>query len=148
MGIATALSPQIDLATDPRWNRVSGTFGDDPKLATDMARAYIDGFQTSTGDKQITNGWGYKSVNAMVKHWPGGGTGEGGRDSLVEYFKYVGEFIFTGLVGLISYLYLKNRKKLARKALTGEMCFYMICILLCFVNWQATLAVFIFTFLV
>ena len=51
LGIATALSPQIDLSTEPRWNRISGTFGENPKLATDMARAYIDGFQTSTGDK-------------------------------------------------------------------------------------------------
>jgi len=41
LGIATALSPQIDLATEPRWNRVNGTFGEDPGLATDMARAYI-----------------------------------------------------------------------------------------------------------
>ena len=47
LGIATALSPQVDIATEPRWNRTSGTFGEDPKLAADMARAYIDGFQTS-----------------------------------------------------------------------------------------------------
>jgi beta-glucosidase len=53
LGIATALSPQVDISTDPRWNRVSGTFGEDPQLAADMARAYIDGFQTSTGDKEI-----------------------------------------------------------------------------------------------
>ena len=88
LGIATALSPQVDLATEPRWNRVSGTFGEDPQLATDMARAYIDGFQTSTGDKEIKDGWGYNSVNAMVKHWPGGGTGEGGRDAHYGYGKY------------------------------------------------------------
>ncbi len=88
LGIATALSPQVDLATDPRWNRVSGTFGEDPKLATDMARAYIDGFQTSTGDKEIARGWGYNSVNAMVKHWPGGGAGEGGRDAHYGFGKY------------------------------------------------------------
>ena len=88
LGITTALSPQVDLATDPRWNRVSGTFGEDPKLATDMARAYIDGFQTSTGNKEIANGWGYNSVNAMVKHWPGGGSGEGGRDAHYGYGKY------------------------------------------------------------
>lgn len=87
LGIATALSPQIDIATDPRWNRVSGTFGEDPKLATDMARAYIDGFQTSTG-AQDTGGWGYTSVNAMVKHWPGGGSGEGGRDAHYGFGKY------------------------------------------------------------
>ena len=34
LGIATALSPQVDLATDPRWYRASGTFGEDPKLST------------------------------------------------------------------------------------------------------------------
>ncbi len=88
LGITTALSPQIDLATEPRWNRFSGTFGEDTKLATDMARAYIDGFQTSTGKKEIANGWGYTSVNAMVKHWPGGGSGEAGRDAHYGFGKY------------------------------------------------------------
>jgi beta-glucosidase len=88
LGIATALSPQVDIATDPRWNRVSGTFGEDPQLAADMARAYIDGFQTSKGSKEINNGWGYNSVNAMVKHWPGGGAGEGGRDAHYGFGKY------------------------------------------------------------
>lgn len=88
LGIATALSPQIDLATDPRWFRFSGTFGEDPALATDMARAYVDGFQTSEGDAEIADGWGYESVNAMVKHWPGGGSGEGGRDAHFGFGKY------------------------------------------------------------
>ncbi len=88
LGIATALSPQIDISTDPRWNRTSGTFGENPRLAADMARAYIDGFQTSEGDKEIANGWGYNSVNAMVKHWPGGGSGEAGRDAHYGFGKY------------------------------------------------------------
>lgn len=88
LGITTALSPQIDLATDPRWMRVSGTFGEDPVLATDMARAYVDGFQTSDSSNEISGGWGYGSVNAMVKHWPGGGSGEGGRDAHYGYGKY------------------------------------------------------------
>lgn len=88
LGIATALSPQVDLSTEPRWARVNGTFGESPELATDMARAYIDGFQTSEGDDEIGGGWGYKSVNAMVKHWPGGGAGEGGRDAHYGYGKY------------------------------------------------------------
>jgi fatty acid desaturase len=70
------------------------------------------------------------------------------RDSLKDFFKYVAEFIFTGLAGLLSYLKRKNRRKLARKAFTGEMCFYIVCIFLCFVNWQATVAVFIFTFFI
>jgi beta-glucosidase len=88
LGIATALSPQVDIATEPRWARVSGTFGEDPQLSADMARGYIDGFQTSAGDKEINGGWGYGSVNAMVKHWPGGGAGEGGRDAHYGYGKY------------------------------------------------------------
>ena len=88
LGIATALSPQVDMATEPRWSRVSGTFGEDPDLVTDMSRAYVDGFQTSTGGKEIRDGWGYESVNAMVKHWPGGGPGEAGRDAHYGYGKY------------------------------------------------------------
>ena len=88
LGITTALSPQIDLATDPRWRRFSGTFGEDPDLATEMARAYVDGFQTSTGGAVTKGGWGYESVNAMVKHWPGGGSGEAGRDAHYGFGKY------------------------------------------------------------
>ena len=85
LGIATALSPQIDLATEPRWSRFNGTFGEDPNLDTDMARAYVDGFQTTEGTR---DGWGVESVNAMVKHWPSGGPEEGGRDAHFNYGKY------------------------------------------------------------
>ncbi|HVG12443.1 MAG TPA: glycoside hydrolase family 3 N-terminal domain-containing protein, partial [Flavisolibacter sp.] len=86
--ITTALSPQIDLGTEPRWNRINGTFGEDPVLSADMARAYVDGFQTSSGTSEIKGGWGYNSVNAMVKHWPGGGPEEGGRDGHFAYGKF------------------------------------------------------------
>ena len=85
LGIATALSPQIDLATEPRWSRFGGTFGEDPDLDRDMARAYVDGFQTTPGAE---DGWGAESVNAMVKHWPSGGPEEGGRDAHFNYGKY------------------------------------------------------------
>ena len=88
LGIATALSPQVDLATDPRWSRFNGTFGEGTKLATDLARAYCDGFQTSPADEAIDGAWGYKSVNAMVKHWYGYGAQEGGRDSHYNYGKF------------------------------------------------------------
>ena len=53
LGITTALSPQIDLATEPRWSRFDGTMGEDPDLGADMARAYVDGFQTSGGADHI-----------------------------------------------------------------------------------------------
>ncbi len=88
LGIATALSPQADLGTEPRWFRFYGTFGEDPSLVRDMTRAYIDGFQTSTGKAELEDGWGYESVNTMVKHWPGGGSGEGGRDAHYGFGKY------------------------------------------------------------
>lgn len=85
LGIATALSPQIDIASEPRWSRVNGTFGEDPALAVDMARAYCDGFQSSEDNH---GGWGMFSVNTMIKHWPGGGPEEGGRDGHFGYGKY------------------------------------------------------------
>lgn len=88
LGLTTALSPQIDLGTEPRWNRLKGTFGEDPTLSADMARAYVDGFQTSKDSHEISSGWGYHSVNAMVKHWPGGGPEEGGRDGHFAYGKF------------------------------------------------------------
>ena len=88
MGITTALSPQIDLATEPRWNRFVGTFGEDPKLATAMARAYVDGFQMSPKSIKAYEGWGNQSVNAMIKHWPSGGPEEGGRDGHFAYGKF------------------------------------------------------------
>ncbi len=88
LGITTALSPQIDLGTEPRWNRIKGTFGEDPYLSADMGRAYIDGFQTSEGVDELKDGWGFTSVNAMVKHWPSGGPEEGGRDAHFAYGKF------------------------------------------------------------
>ena len=78
LGIATALSPQADICTEPRWRRFAQTFGEGPALAADMTREYSDGFQTTPG---AADGWGCGSVNAMVKHWPGGGPGESGRDA-------------------------------------------------------------------
>lgn len=88
LGISTALSPQVDIATEPRWMRFNGTFGEDPILARDLGEAYCDGLQTSYNDAEINEGWGYDSVNAMVKHWPGGGSGESGRDAHYAYGKF------------------------------------------------------------
>ncbi|MFT4022093.1 MAG: glycoside hydrolase family 3 N-terminal domain-containing protein [Acinetobacter sp.] len=84
LGITTALSPQIDLATEPRWMRFEGTFGESSELTAQFAKAYCDGFQT-TPERQ---GWGELSVNTMVKHWPGGGTGEAGRDAHFGFGQY------------------------------------------------------------
>lgn len=85
LGITVALHPQIDLGTEPRWLRVEDTFGADPKLVTDFAKAYCDALQTTEGSE---NGWGMDSVCAMAKHWPGGGPCEGGRDAHYSFGKY------------------------------------------------------------
>ena len=85
LGITTALSPQIDLATEPRWMRFADTFGEHTRMTIDMTRAYCDGFQTT---KDSPDGWGRESVNTMVKHFPGGGMGEAGRDAHYAYGKY------------------------------------------------------------
>lgn len=126
LGIATALSPQVDLATEPRWNRFVGTFGENPTLAADMARAYIDGFQTSSGTAEIKNGWGYHSVNAMVKHWPSGGPEEGGRDAHFAYGKfavYPGNNFQTQLTPFIDGAFKLNGKT---KSASAVMPYYTI----------------------
>ncbi len=45
LGIATALSPQIDLVTEPGWMRFADTFGGHTRMTIDMTKAYCDGFQ-------------------------------------------------------------------------------------------------------
>ncbi len=110
LGIATALSPQIDLACEPRWMRFEDTFGSHPQLVTDMARAYIDGMQTS---ENTADGWGEFSVNAMAKHWPGGATGESGRDAhyaFGEYAVYPGNNFNTHLKPFIEGAFNLNQR--------------------------------------
>jgi beta-glucosidase len=72
VGIRECLHPQIDLATEPRWPRISGTFGEDAQLTARMAKAYILGYQ---GENLDSNG-----VATMTKHFPGGGPQKEGLD--------------------------------------------------------------------
>ncbi|MBE5806865.1 MAG: glycoside hydrolase family 3 protein [Clostridiales bacterium] len=85
LGITTALGPQIDLSTEPRWMRLQDTLGSVTEDVLPLVRAYCDGMQTTEG---ASDGWGRESVNTMVKHWPGGGTGEGGRDAHYPFGAY------------------------------------------------------------
>ena len=73
LGIRLAQHPMADLATDPRWARVNGTFGEDAKLSARLLQAYILGFQ---GDSL-----GPASVACQTKHFPGGGPQEEGWDA-------------------------------------------------------------------
>ena len=73
LGFRLSLSPMADLATEPRWGRINGTFGEDAELAATMTKAYILGFQGDTINEN--------SVECMVKHFSGGGPQEDGRDA-------------------------------------------------------------------
>lgn len=103
LGITTALGPQIDIATEPRWMRLQDTWGPSSQLTSELTRAYCDGMQTTetdgthpgaafglaAGEPSTTDaGWGSASVATMVKHWPGGGTGEAGRDAHYGFGKF------------------------------------------------------------
>lgn len=79
VGIRSALHPQIDVATEPRWARISGTMGEDANLTAELAVAYIKGF---TGGE-----FGTQSVTTVSKHFPGSGPVEGGEDSHFTYGK-------------------------------------------------------------
>ncbi len=85
VGISAALHPMADLATEPRWPRIDGTFGEDAELSAQMVEAYIRGFQ----GKAI----GPTSVSCMTKHFPGGGPQKDGHD---PHFSYGKEQIYPG----------------------------------------------------
>ncbi|MCP4884735.1 MAG: glycoside hydrolase family 3 protein [Flavobacteriales bacterium] len=78
-GIRLALHPMADLATEPRWGRSNGTFGEDAELSAMMTKAYVLGFQ---GDSL-----GSESVACMTKHFSGGGPQENGEDAHFPYGK-------------------------------------------------------------
>ncbi|NTF85229.1 glycoside hydrolase family 3 protein [Agrobacterium rhizogenes] len=82
VGIQEALSPQIDLASEPRWPRINGTFGEDAQIAKTMAEAYVAGFQN--GEDGINR----DSVIAVAKHWVGYGAAKDGYDSHNAYGRH------------------------------------------------------------
>jgi beta-glucosidase len=85
VGIRAALHPTVDLATEPRWARQAGTFGQDSATASAFVSAYLDGFQ---GDRL-----GPDSVACTTKHFPGGGPQKDGEDA---HFPYGREQVYPG----------------------------------------------------
>jgi beta-glucosidase len=85
VGIRVALHPMADLATEPRWGRINGTFGEDAELSAKLTAAYIRGFQ----GKEL----GPESVACMTKHFPGGGPQKDGED---PHFPYGREQVYPG----------------------------------------------------
>ena len=72
-GIRWAFSPMVDIARDARWGRMAEGAGEDPFLGSEIAAAYVRGYQGSRLDAA-------DSVAACVKHFVGYGAAEGGRD--------------------------------------------------------------------
>ncbi|WP_426737944.1 glycoside hydrolase family 3 protein [Plantibacter sp. 2H11-2] len=85
VGIRLALHPQVDLATEPRWSRIGGTFGEDAELSAELVVGYIRGFQGAE--------LGPQSVSTMTKHFPGGGPQLDGED---PHFAYGREQVYPG----------------------------------------------------
>ncbi len=85
VGLRAALHPMADLATEPRWARINGTFGEDNELAARLTAAYIRGFQGAE--------LGSQSVACMTKHFPGGGPQKDGED---PHFAYGREQVYPG----------------------------------------------------
>ena len=74
-GVVAMYGPQIDLATDPRWPRNSGTYGERPEVTSGIITALVEGYQR--GLEGMTEG----AVALSVKHFPGDGSAENGFES-------------------------------------------------------------------
>lgn len=79
VGIRKGYQYMADLATEPRWGRTEGTFGEDAALAANMIREITLGFQGETLSKQ--------SVALTTKHFPGGGPQVDGQDPHFDWGK-------------------------------------------------------------
>jgi len=122
MGISMQVATQMDLATEPRWKRISGTFGEDPALSVDMARAIINGWQSTYDTAGNDLGWGEHSVNNQMKHWPGDGAAEGGRESHTRdgaYNVFPGGQFFTHLLPFVSCMDLPGKTETVTAAMTN-----------------------------
>ncbi|MGF1587188.1 MAG: glycoside hydrolase family 3 N-terminal domain-containing protein [Bacteroidales bacterium] len=122
MGISMQVATQMDLATEPRWLRVPGTFGEDPALSMDMARAIINGWQSTYDEEGNDLGWGKHSVNNQMKHFPGDGAAEGGRESHTRdgaYNVFPGGQFFTHILPFIAAMDLPGKTETVSAAMTN-----------------------------
>lgn len=70
------------------------------------------------------------------------------RDSFLHWLHYWARFFFVGIPHLVWYLHTRRKHKILRLLLVGEISWYLGVGLLLFVDWQATLVVFVMPFLV
>lgn len=81
-GVCWTFSPMVDISRDPRWGRVSEGGGEDPYLGSEIAKAYVRGYQ----GKDLSRN---DNVMACVKHFALYGASEAGRDyNTVDMSRY------------------------------------------------------------
>ncbi len=71
-GLHIMYGPQVDVSTDPRWPRNSGTYGERTDITVGITKELIRGYQN--GEDGLNEG----SVVLTVKHFPGDGPAENG----------------------------------------------------------------------
>lgn len=71
-GLHIMYGPQVDVSTDPRWPRNSGTYGERPDITAGITRELVRGYQN--GEDGLKKG----SIVLTVKHFPGDGPAENG----------------------------------------------------------------------
>lgn len=72
-GIHWTFAPMVDIGRDPRWGRISEGAGEDVYLGSQIAKAYVHGFQ---GDDLSAN----NTILACAKHFAAYGAAQAGRD--------------------------------------------------------------------
>ena len=78
-GINWTYSPMVDIALDARWGRIAEGNGEDPFLGSEMAKAYIRGYQGSPSPSTLHPSPSTHLL-ACVKHYALYGAVEAGRD--------------------------------------------------------------------
>ena len=71
-GLNIMYGPQIDVSTDPRWPRNSGTYGERPEVTSGIIKELVRGYHG--GEDGLKKG----SIALTVKHFPGDGPAENG----------------------------------------------------------------------
>lgn len=71
-GLNIMYGPQVDVSTDPRWPRNSGTYGERPEITAGITRELVRGYQN--GEDGLKKG----AIALTVKHFPGDGPAENG----------------------------------------------------------------------
>jgi beta-glucosidase len=66
-GMLTYWAPTVNMDRDPRWGRTDEAFGEDPYLASQLAGAFVEGYQGETMSGQPMTP--YLKVAATAKHY-------------------------------------------------------------------------------